>query len=92
LAGFGSGGPRRLSRQEGQKVLFVTFVRFADELPGGKLRGIKNNGITSEHFIAPKRQKRKEKHDPISPNLACFASLRESSFGDPSRLNHVSSD
>jgi hypothetical protein len=51
------------------------------KLPRSKLRGIKNNGITSKHFIAPRRQERKEKHDPISPNLACFASLRESSFG-----------
>jgi len=36
--------------------------------------------FSSSEFIAPRRQERKERHLPISPNLARFASLRESSF------------
>src|SRR5205823_4966325 len=32
----------------------------------------------STELIAPRRQERKERHLPISPNLAYFASLRES--------------
>jgi hypothetical protein len=32
-----------------------------------------------KNLIAPRRQARKEKYLLVSPNLACFASLRESS-------------
>ncbi len=34
------------------------------------------NRTTSTKFFAPRRQDRKEKYFPISPNLAFFASLR----------------
>ena len=34
------------------------------------------NRTTSTKFFAPRRQDRKEKYFPISPNLACFAPLR----------------
>jgi hypothetical protein len=50
------------------------------ELSRSKLRGIKKSSITSKHFIAPRRQERKEKHDCISRDLASFAPLRERSF------------
>jgi hypothetical protein len=38
------------------------------------------NRTISIKFFAPRRQARKEKYFSISPNLASFAPLRESSF------------
>src|SRR5262247_35317 len=41
--------------------------------------------MTSRNFLPPRRQERQERL--ISPTLACFASLRESSFSDSRRQN-----